>query len=305
MDPAKNFHGPHIPVTTPFDPVTGDVDVVAFRANLRHWFEHDLKGVLIGGSTGESVFLDEGEVRALQEAARDVLPETAKIIVGAGAESTRGTIARSRAAAESGADAVLIKPPVYFKGAMTPAALATHYKTVADASPIPVFIYQVPLRLSTLEFPTGLVVELSRHENILGIKDSRGDLDKMGEIVEACPFEFQTLVGSGGIFYGALEMGAKGGIMALGLMAPGDIAAIWKAWEEERYPDCGAIQERISPVHDGIVGGMGVPGVKAALDLLGLHGGTPRMPLFPAGDDRVAEARSLLENAGLLETANA
>lgn len=300
-----DLSGAFLPVTTPFDPVTGDVDVVAFRANLRHWFEHDLSGILIAGSTGESVLLDDAEGRVLQEAAADVLPDGAKIIMGAAAESTRHTIKKVKAAAEAGADAVLVKPPVYFKGAMTPEALAGHYRAVADASPLPVIIYQVPLKLSTLEFPTGLVAELSHHDNIVGIKDSRGSLDKLGELLEASSFEFQVLVGSGALFYPALEMGATGGIMALGLMATADIAAIDAAWKDGRTADAGAIQERIAPVHNGIVGGIGVPGVKVALDLLGLHGGATRPPLLPLPEARHGEVRTLLEDAGLLAGATA
>ena len=180
-----DLRGTFLPVTTPFDPVTGDVDVVAFRANLRAWFQHPVRGLLIAGSTGESVFLDEGELSALMDAARDVVPEDRLIIVGTGAEATRAAIAKAKEAAEAGADAVLVKPPAYFKGAMTPEVLARHYRAVADASPVPVIIYQVPLRLSTLEFPTGLVAELSKHPNIVGIKDSRGNLDLVGELVSA------------------------------------------------------------------------------------------------------------------------
>jgi 4-hydroxy-2-oxoglutarate aldolase len=304
-DMTIDLRGAFLPVTTPFDPVTGDVDLVAFRANLRAWFAHPLRGLLVAGSTGESVFLDEAELATLVQAARDVVPGDRLVIVGTGAESTRHTIRRTGAAAELGADAVLVKPPAYFRGAMSPQALATHYRAVADASPVPVIVYQVPLRLSTLELPTGLVAELSRHENIVGIKDSRGSLDLVGELVDQCDADFQVLVGAGSKLYGGLEIGAVGGIVAVGLMAPGEAAAISVAFQEGRKVDAGRIQERIAPVHDGIVGGMGVPGVKAALDILGLHGGDPRPPLAPVSDHRREEIRAILDTAGLLATANA
>jgi len=297
--------GAYLPVTTPFDPVTGDVDLVAFRANLRAWFAHPLRGLLVAGSTGESVFLDETELSSLVEAARDVVPGDRLVIVGTGAESTRHTIRRSRAAADLGADAVLVKPPAYFKAAMSPQVLATHYRAVADASPVPVIVYQVPLRLSTLELPTGLVAELSRHENIVGIKDSRGSLDLVGELVDQCATGFQVLVGAGSKLYGGLEIGAVGGIVAVGLMAPAEAAAICVAFHEGRKVDAGRVQERIAPVHDRIVGAMGVPGVKAALDALGLHGGPPRPPLAPVSGERVEEIRTILATAGLLEAVEA
>ncbi|MDZ7780646.1 MAG: dihydrodipicolinate synthase family protein [Gemmatimonadota bacterium] len=293
--------GTFLPVTTPFDPVTGDFDVVAYRTNLRHWFERPIRGILTAGSTGESVFLDDPERVTLVEAARDVIPADALLIAGTGAESTRQAIRLTREAAAAGADAVLVSPPAYYKGAMTPEALARHYRTVADASPVPVMVYQVPLRLSTLELPTGLVAELSRHDNIVGIKDSRGKLELVGELVEETADDFQVLVGSGAILYGGLEIGAVGGIVAVGLMACAEAAEISAAFGDGRLEDAGRLQERIAPVHDQIVGGMGVPGVKAALDLLGLHGGQPRAPLSPVSEERSGEIRRILAAAELGE----
>ena len=298
-----SLRGTFLPVTTPFDPVTGDVDVVAFRANLRHWLLTPIKGVLVAGTTGESVLLDAAERRDLVEAAADVTGEGRWVIAGTGAESTRATIESSRQAAAAGADAVLVQPPAFFKGAMTPEALARHYGSVADAAPVPVLIYQVPLRMSTLEMPTGLVAELSKHPNIIGIKDSRGQLDLLGDLVEQSADDFQVLVGSGALLYAALETGAVGGIVAVGLLATREAAEISVAYGEGRLADAGRVQERIAPVHQAVVAGMGVPGVKAGLELLGLHGGSPRPPLAPASESKRQEVRRILESAGLLDAA--
>ncbi len=298
-----DFSGTFLPVTTPFDPVTGDVDVIAFRANLRHWFENPIRGILVAGSTGESVFLDEQERVTLLEAARDVVPEDALIIAGTGAESTRHTIRMTQQAADAGAEAVLVSPPAFFKGAMSLEILARHYRAVADASPVPVLIYQVPLRLSTLELPTRLIAELSKHPNIVGIKDSRGQLGLVAELVEACGGGFQVLVGSGALLYGALEIGAVGGIVAVGLMAPAEAAEISVAFGEGRSADAGRRQEQIAPVHNQIVGGMGAPGIKVALDMLGLRGGDPRPPLAPLPEARAEEVRKILDDARLLTVA--
>lgn len=296
-----DLSGTFLPVTTPFDPVTGDVDVVAFRSNLRSWLEHPVRGILISGSTGESVLLDEGERVALIEAAADVVSPDRVVIAGTGAESTRHTIRLTDQAADAGADAVLVSPPAFYKGAMSPAVLARHYRAVADASPVPVLVYQVPLRLSTLDLPTGLIAELSQHPNIVGIKDSRGKLELVGELVEQTAEDFQVMVGSGALLYGALEIGATGGIVAVGLMAAAEAAEVSVAFAEGRTGDAGRAQERIATVHQEIVGGMGVPGIKAALDLLGLHGGGPRPPLEAASQDRIAQVRTILAEAGLLE----
>jgi 4-hydroxy-2-oxoglutarate aldolase len=296
--------GTFLPVHTPFAPDTGDIDVVAFRANLEAWFAHSVRGILIAGSTGESVFLDDEERRTLIEAAADLVPSDRLVIAGTGSESTRHTIRLTREAADAGADAVLVSPPAYFKGAMTTEVLERHFTAVADASPVPVMIYQVPLRLSTLDLPTDLIVALSRHPNIVGLKDSRGKLELTVEWVEATASnDFQVLVGSGAILAPALEAGATGGIVAVGLMAPADAAGISVAHAAGRTDEAAGLQERIAPVHQQIVGGMGVPGVKAALDLLGMHGGDPRPPLAPAPAERVEEIRGILAAAGLLAAA--
>jgi 4-hydroxy-2-oxoglutarate aldolase len=292
-----DFGGTHLPVTTPFDPVTGEVDIVAFRANLRHWLQSPVRGVLVAGTTGEGVLLDDAERVALVAAAADVLGPDALLIAGVGAESTRRTLQQARDAAEAGADAVLVSPPAYFKGAMTPEALARHFRAVADGSPVPVLVYQVPLRMSSLDLPTGLVAELSRHDNIVGLKDSRGKLELIGELVEACPDDFQVLVGSGALLYPALEIGAAGGIVGVGLLATEEATEISRAYREGRPAEAGRIQERIAPVHQQIVAAMGVPGVKAALDLLGLRGGAPRPPLLPYPEERLDEIRAVLSGA--------
>ena len=298
-----DLSGTFLPVTTPFDPVTGDVDIVAFRANLRHWFQSPISGVLIAGSTGEAAFLDEEERITLLQAASDLVTENGLVISGTGSESTRHTIRLTKQAAAAGADAVLVSPPAFYKGAMTPEVVSRHFRSVADASPVPVLIYQVPLRMSTIDLPTGLIAELSQHPNIVGIKDSRGKLDLVGELVEQTAEDFQVLVGSGALLYAALETGAVGGIVAVGLMATAGAAEISVGFGEGRTTDIGRIQERIAHVHQKIVTEMGVPGIKAALELLGLHGGEPRPPLSTIPEVRIDEIRSILEAADLLKTA--
>jgi 4-hydroxy-2-oxoglutarate aldolase len=300
-----DLKGTFLPVTTPFDPVTGDVDLVAFRANLRAWFAHPIRGVLVSGSTGEAVYLDDAEHMALLEAARDVVPSGRLVLAGTGAESTRATIKKTKKAAAAGADAALVKPPVFYKAGMTPEALLRHYRDVADASPSPVIVYPVPLRLSTLEFPTAVVAELASHPNILGAKDSRGDLAKLGELIQACPSGFQIVAGAASALLGGLELGAVGGIVAVGLFAPAECAEISVAFYEGRKADAAPIQERMTAMHIGIVGGTGVPGIKVAMGMVGLYGGDPRPPLLPVAQAKRDEIRGMLEAGGLIEAAGA
>jgi 4-hydroxy-2-oxoglutarate aldolase len=297
--------GVFAPATTSFDPVTGDADLVSLRANLRHWLAAPLSGVVLFGSTGEGPLLDEDEKARLTEGARDVIDGGRLLLAGTGAESTRATIRATEAVAAAGADAVLVQPPAYFKPLMTSEALRDHYAAVADASPVPVILYQVPPRFSTIELIPGLVHELSKHPNVIGIKDSHGDLKTLAALVEACEDRAAVLVGSGAVLYGALEIGARGGILGVSLLMPAECAAVCRAFAEGRLAEAGRLQERIAPLHRAVVAELGVPGVKAALDEMGLHGGAPRAPLKPLREKERPKVREALRAAGVLRTEGA
>ncbi len=296
---SVDLSGVLVPCTTPFDPVTGEVDLVGFRTNVRSFLAHPIRGIVVGGSTGEAVLLEEDERMVLLEGARDLVPEDRLVVAGTGAESTRSTIRRCRESAGTGADAVLVQPPAFYRGAMTDAALLEHFRAVAAASPIPVILYQVPLRMSTLEFSTNLVADLAKIDNVVGIKDSRGSLELVAELVDRTPDAFQVLVGSGAVLYGSLEVGAVGGILAVANLAPGPAATIHTAHRAGDSAEAGRIQEAVAPMHAEIVAAMGVPGVKAGLDLLGLRGGDPRLPLWPLSDRDRESVASVLDHAGL------
>lgn len=283
---------------TPFDPVTGEVDLVSFRANARWWLEQGVRGIVAAGSTGEAVFLDDEERRTLVEALRSVVPDDRLLVAGTGAESTRGTIQLTREAADAGADAVLVMPPAFFREAMTPDVLRIHFEAVADASPVPVVLYQVPLRFSTLDLATGLIGALARHERIVGLKDSRGDLELVAELVERCPPDFQVLVGSGAHLYASLELGAIGGILGVGNLLPGPCASLVSAFGKGDHSLAGRLQERIGTVHSEVVSRFGVPGVKAGLDHIGRVGGSPRPPLQPAAGEDREQIGQILDRSG-------
>ncbi len=297
-----DLSGVFIPAVTPFLPETGEVDLVAMQDNLRRWGGFSIQGVVLAGTTGEAVLVDEDERVEIVKAAREVLNPDILLTVGTGLESTRATVRLTRRVAEEGADAVLVQPPAYYKGAMTPEALREHYLAVAAGSPIPVIVYQAPLRMSTLDFPTGLVAELSNHENIVGIKDSRGKLELMGELVEQCQDGFQVLAGSGALLYPAMEVGAVGGIVAVANMAPGPSGDLFKAFKAGRSSEAGRLQQQLEPLHNEIVGAIGVPGVKAALDLLDYRGGDPRPPILPLAEKGKKTVQEILIRNGLLNS---
>ena len=288
-----------IPATTPFDQVTGEVDLVALRRNVERWTPTGIRGLVIGGSTGEAVLLDERERDLCWDVVARSVPDDLVLVAGTGAESLRTTLRLTRMAADRGFQAVLVQPPAFYKGAMTPAVVRDHYLAVADAAPVPVILYQVPTRFSTLDFPAGLVAELSSHENIVGIKDSRGRLETVGELVTRTSRGFQVLVGSGSLLYAALEIGAVGGILGVANLAPRECARIHARFAAGDAAAAGRIQQRVGPLHNAVVGGMGVAGVKCALDLLGCRGGAPRPPLKPLPGSRRAEVAEHLDRAGV------
>lgn len=293
-----------VPLTTPFDPVTGEADLVGLRRNARAILAAPVAGLVLFGSTGEGLLLDPEERSRLVEGVREMAGER-PLLVGTGAESTRATIRLTRQAAEAGADAVLVQPPAYYRPQMTPDALVDHFRAVADASPVPVILYQVPPAYSGVEVPAGLAAELSRHPRIVGIKDSSGELRTLGELVETSRKGFAVLVGNGSVLYAGLEIGARGGVLAVANLAPRETTELYRLQRAGDGVGAGRLQERIAPLHRAVVARFGVPGIKAALDMLGLSGGAPRSPLKPLREKERRVVREALESARLLGAARA
>lgn len=267
-------------------------------ANLRSWLRAPLGGLVVGGSTGEAPLLDEIELLRLVEWACSLPLGDRLLIAGTGAESTRQTVRLCRESARLGADAVLVRAPSYYRDRMTPSALEAHFRIVADASPLPVLLYHIP-KYVPVELRPDLVGRLSGHENIVGIKDSSGEIRNLGALVEACGDRASVLVGSGTLLYGGLETGAVGGVLAVGLLAPGPCAELLDAWRREDMARAGTLQERIGPLHRDVVSRHGVAGVKAALDLLGLRGGGVRSPLSPLPSEEREAVAAACREAGL------
>lgn len=296
-----DLSGVFAPTITPFDPVSGEADVVAMRRNVRVWLRAPLAGLVLFGSTGEGLLLDDEERTRLLESTRELVDGERLLLAGTGAESTRATVRLTRAAAAAGADAALVHPPFYYKPQMTPEALRDHFLAVAEASPIPVVLYQVPPQYSGVELHPGLVGEVSRHPNIAGIKDSTGDLKTLAAFVDACDRRCAVLVGSGAALFGALETGARGGILAVALLAPHECGEIYRLRQAGDTVASGRLQERVAPVHRMVVAKLGVAGIKAGLDMLDLTGGAPRPPLKPLREKERSQVRAALEEARLLD----
>ena len=285
------------PAVTPFGE-HGEVDLDAFASNIRAHLDAGACGIVVTGSTGEAALLDDAERKGLVERARREIAADRTLLVGTGAESTRATIARTRAAAERGADGVLVVAPHYYGEAMTPVALLAHYERVADASPVPVLLYTIP-KYMHFALPPDVVATLAQHENVAGMKDSSGDATLLAHYLESQTDQFRVLTGSGVLFGEALRMGAHGGILAVSLFAAELSFDVWRARERGDADGAVRAQAVLAPLAAKIVGGMGVAGVKAALDRIGLNGGAPRPPLRPLGLAACAELEALLRSAEL------
>lgn len=290
------------PVVTTFLGSTGELDRTAFSENIRAHMVAGLAGVVVAGSTGEAALLDERERAALVEAAREVVPSNKLLIVGTGAESTRTCIRFTKHAAQRGADAVLVVAPHYYGGAMTAAALRAHYWRVADESPVPVVLYNIPKFMHFALAPQ-LVTDLAGHGNVIGIKDSSGDLDLLTCYVNAQSERFSVLTGNAQTFAAALTAGARGAVLAAGLFAPTIVLSIWESAQMGDARGAAEMQQRLTPLGKRIVGELGIPAVKAALDRVGLHGGPVRSPLLPLAPAEEGEVATLLREAELAFTA--
>lgn len=247
------------------------------------------------GSNGEAASLDEAEkldlVRAVRRGANGRL-----VLVGTGMEATAATIALTARAADAGADAVLILTPYYYKAQMTVDALRGHYEAVADASPVPVYLYSVPF-FTGLPIPAAVAAAVAPHPNVAGMKDSSGDLGLMGRILGSVAPSFTVACGSAPVLYPALCMGAQAGILAVACCAPDAAAAVYRAFIDGDHERARRLQLALTPLATAVSATYGVPGLKLAMDVAGFRGGFPRRPLLPAPPSARDEMQRLLDQA--------
>jgi len=286
------------PVPTPFD-AAGGIDLKALTRNMDFWNRFPLAGYVVLGSNGEFPYLSESEKLAFFEAVRKHIPPGKLFMAGTACESTHNTIALTRAAASLGADVAILITPSYYKSRMDAEGLAHYFLSVADASPIPVSMYNMPLNTG-VDMAPDLIIRLSHHPNIIGVKDSSGNLAKMGEVIRSARPGFQFLAGSAGFLYPALCMGAAGGVLALANIAPRQCCDIMDLFGEGRHDDARELQLRMIPPNTAVTARFGVPGLKAALDMLGHYGGSPRSPMLPLPDAQKEILRNILKEAGIL-----
>jgi 4-hydroxy-2-oxoglutarate aldolase len=298
----RQLRGVFAPVVTTFHATTGELDVAAFSANGAAHLALGMDGLVVTGSTGEAALLDQAERSALIDAARAVVPSDKLLLVGTGAESTRTCLVQTRDAARRGADAVLVVAPHYYGAAMTIDALRQHYRRIAEESPVPVVLYSIP-KYMHFAIPAELVAELAAHPNVIGIKDSSGQRDLLAAYLASQSETFSVLTGNAQLFQHAMQSGARGGILAGALFAGGLAVDIYRGEQSGDESTSNAAHARFSPLGARIVGELGVPGVKAAMDAVGLTGGSVRSPLLPVSPTVRASIDELLRSAELATAA--
>lgn len=295
-----DFSGIYPALTTPFT-AEGSVDAAGLQQNLSRYNQTNIAGYVAAGSTGESVMLTLPEWETVLTAVQNAAAPGKLTIAGTGAESTTETIRRTKFAADLGYDAALVKTPFYYKPFYKPDALLSHYHAVADASPIPVLLYSMPLFTGlVLESPD--IVEMSGHPNIIGIKDSSGDVRRLGEVIVGTRSEFQVFTGAAAAVYPALAIGARGAILALASALPEKCSELYDLFHRGQLQEARELQAKLVRASRRIVSEGGIAGVKYVMDLRGYCGGAPRLPLQPL---RQEAKKSILEILSEVEPATA
>jgi 4-hydroxy-2-oxoglutarate aldolase len=287
----KQFAGIFTPIVTPFK--NDELDEAGMRSNVARWMRTPLHGLVVLGSNGEAPQLEDAEADRAIEIVREGVPRDKVFIAGTGRESTRATIAATKRAASLGADAVLVRTPAFFKSQMTSDIFVRHYTEVADASPVPVLLYNVTMFTGVNLMPDA-VERLAQHPNIAGMKDSGTDVAQISEYVNRTADEFVVLAGAAPTLFLSFCAGCDGAILAVAGILPEMCVALWEAVRENRIGEARELQRRLLPIARSVGSVYGVAGLKAALELIGFVGGQPRPPLRPASSQIIEILRSQL-----------
>lgn len=279
-------------LTTPFE-ADGSVSLAGMKHNIGLYNRTGLAGYVVLGSTGESVLLSREEADQLLTAVKEAAAPGKILIAGTGAESTAETIARTKRAAWLGYQVALVKTPYYYKPAYRAEHFLTHYRAVADASPIPILLYSVPVFTGiTLESPE--IIALAQHPNIIGIKDSSGSIQRIGEVVAGAPSDFQVLTGGAAVVYPALAVGGRGAILALADLLPEKCVELFQLFQQGRHKQVRELQLQLVKASKLAVSENGIAGLKFAMDLRGYTGGVPRPPLLPLKEEKKSAIAALV-----------
>jgi len=286
------LEGIYPPIATPFD-LDGNLYKAKLRHNVEKWNRTGLAGYVVCGSTGESVMLTPDEKFQMFEWVAECAAPDKLLIAGTGVESVRETVWLTNRAAEMGYRAAMVRTPHYYKNMLNNAAAqALYFRAVADQSKIPLMIYNWP-QATGVDIPVEAVVALSEHPNIIAIKESSGNLEKVMQMIREVKPGFQVLVGSAPTLWPSFAVGAAGAVLAYANAAPYSTITIWEAHRTRDAEAARDWQNRIARAAVLVTTKYGIPGLKHAMDLNGYYGGPTRLPLTPP----TPEARREIEEA--------
>ena len=285
------------PICTPFE--NGALASDKLKKNFDRWNGTGLSGFLVLGSNGEAVYLNEKERLVMVEVSRESIPSSKIMMVGTGMESTQETIEFTNQVAKMGGDCALVVTPCYFKGSMKPQVLYDHLVSVADSSKIGILLYNVP-QFTGVNLEPEWVAKLSQHPNIIGIKDSSGNIGQLSEIIHLSQKGFAVFTGSAPVLFPALCVGAVGGVLAVANAIPEICVQIYNLFKDGKMDEARALQNRMTPLAKAVTTQHGIGGLKIAMDIAEYFGGDPRSPLKRPGKDVEEELKRLslqLQNA--------
>jgi 4-hydroxy-2-oxoglutarate aldolase len=291
------FAGIYTPLATPFA-ADGSLDARGLARNVEKYLRSPLTGLVVLGSNGEAPQLEEAEADLAIKTVREAMPKDRPLLAGTGRESTAATIVATERAAKLGVDAVLVRTPSFYKSQMTTDAFVKHYTQVADRSPVPVLLYNVTMYTGVNLLPEAVGI-LSKHPNIVGIKETNSEMVQFGEYLARASDGFTVLAGSGATYFSALMLGAHGAILAVAGVAPDLCVKVFTAVRDGRIDEARKMNRQLAPLSKLVGATYGVPGLKAALTLLGFEGGLPRPPLQPVGQQAIDVIREQLRELGL------
>jgi 4-hydroxy-2-oxoglutarate aldolase len=286
------LHGIFPPIATPFDH-NGDLYKIKIQHNVEKWNRTGLAGYVVCGSTGESVYLTSEEKFQLWAWVAEYAAPEKLLIAGTGVEGVRETIELTNRAADLGYKAAMVRTPFYYKNQIhRDDAQMLYFRAVADGAKIPLMIYNWP-QITGVDISTSAVAALSQHPNIIAIKESSGNLEKVMQMIREVKPGFQVLVGSAPTLAPSLAVGAVGAVLAYANAAPYSVIAIYEAHRTRETAAAMDWQNRIARAAQMVTSKYGVPGLKYAMDINGYYGGIPRLPLIPIGP----EAKKEIEQA--------
>jgi 4-hydroxy-2-oxoglutarate aldolase len=297
------LRGIYPPLPTFFDE-RENLDIDTLQRHIARLDGSGIAGYVLMGSNGEAVHLSGEERGQIIAAAREAAGPQAQIIAGCAEQSTRATLRNCEQAARMGADVALILPPFYYKSAMNAQALLAHFREIADHCPLPVVIYNMPANAAGIDLDAGFVNALAEHPNIIGVKDSAGNMAKLAEIVAATEHKrtatngsrFSVFAGSAGYLLPALAVGAVGAVAALANIFPREVCRVQELFAAGQLEEARQLQARLVPANAAITTIYNVSGLKAGLEMTARYGGRPRSPLQPLSDEQRRHLATLLSS---------